>query len=93
MLLFKIYLAVTLVMSFFTFFVYGWDKRAAQKQANRVPEKTLHLLELFGGWPGAIAGQEIFRHKTQKKMFRAITFSITGLHLVIAGIILWLMFR
>jgi uncharacterized membrane protein YsdA (DUF1294 family) len=34
-----------------------------------VPERTLHLLALLGGWPGAILGQRHFRHKTRKVSF------------------------
>ena len=42
-----------LSMSLITFVFYACDKSAAQKGAWRTPESTLHLLALFGGWPGA----------------------------------------
>jgi uncharacterized membrane protein YsdA (DUF1294 family) len=38
-----------------TYFIYGFDKSAAQNQRWRVAERTLHLLALLGGWPGAYA--------------------------------------
>ncbi|OWW19811.1 DUF1294 domain-containing protein [Noviherbaspirillum denitrificans] len=52
--------------------VYGIDKSAARKQARRTPERTLHLLGLAGGWPGALVAQALFRHKTAKRSFRAM---------------------
>lgn len=51
---------------------YGLDKMAANHKAWRVSETILLLIGLVGGWPGGIAGQEIFRHKTQKKSFRTL---------------------
>ncbi|MCG9543635.1 DUF1294 domain-containing protein [Vibrio sp. Isolate33] len=62
------YLAIGLV----TFFVYAKDKRAAINDNWRVPEKTLHILSVAGGWLGALIAQEKLRHKTQKQPFRAI---------------------
>jgi len=53
-----------------TFVIYGADKMAARKAWRRVPEATLLLFGLVGGWPGAIIGQQLFRHKTQKQPFK-----------------------
>jgi uncharacterized membrane protein YsdA (DUF1294 family) len=36
-----------------------------------VPESTLILLGLAGGWPGAIIAQQVLRHKSNKKDFRS----------------------
>lgn len=52
------------------FVAYGLDKSAAARGRPRTRERTLHLLALAGGWPGALAGQRVFRHKTQKVPFR-----------------------
>jgi len=51
---------------------YGLDKRAANQKQWRVSETVLLLIGLVGGWPGGIIGQEVFRHKTQKKAFRTL---------------------
>ena len=67
-LVFGIYLAVSIV----TFGTYALDKMAAQRGAQRTSERALHLLSLFGGWPGALLAQTRLRHKTQKQPFRAI---------------------
>jgi uncharacterized membrane protein YsdA (DUF1294 family) len=32
-----------------------------------VPENTLHLMALLGGWPGALAGQGIIRPVIRSK--------------------------
>ena len=67
-----ILLVVYAVMSSLTYVVYGFDKRAAQKGRSRISEKTLHLLSLFCGWPGALLAQHRLRHKTIKQPFKAI---------------------
>ena len=40
---------------------YGIDKHQATHGRRRISERTLHLLELAGGWPGAAVAQVIFR--------------------------------
>lgn len=55
-----------------TFIVYRRDKSAAIRYQSRTPEKTLHLLALVGGWPGAILAQRLFRHKSKKLSFQII---------------------
>ncbi|MGE8212517.1 MAG: DUF1294 domain-containing protein [Stenotrophomonas sp.] len=51
---------------------YLHDKGAAARNQRRTPENTLHLIALLGGWPGALIGQGLFRHKTSKRSFQAI---------------------
>lgn len=68
----KVLLAWYLVIGVVTFFVYAKDKRAAINGNWRVPEKTLHILSVAGGWLGALIAQDKLRHKTQKQPFRAI---------------------
>ncbi|MGI9874001.1 DUF1294 domain-containing protein [Vibrio chagasii] len=68
----KALLAWYLVIGVVTFFVYAKDKRAAIHGNWRVPEKTLHIFSVAGGWLGALIAQDKLRHKTQKQPFRAI---------------------
>ena len=71
------------LMSAASFLVYWWDKDAAGAKRWRTEEGTLHLLDLLGGWPGALIAQQLFRHKTVKASFQAV-FWITVL-LNVAG--------
>lgn len=61
-----------LTLSAITFLMYWKDKSAARHDKQRTPENTLHLLALLCGWPGALLGQQILRHKTQKVSFRVV---------------------
>lgn len=67
-----IYLAATPLFSVLAFAFYGFDKRQAKKNGNRIRERTLQWLAALGGWPGALLGQQFFRHKTQKLRFRLV---------------------
>ncbi|MDR0217154.1 MAG: cold shock and DUF1294 domain-containing protein [Comamonas sp.] len=57
-------------LSLLTFMVYWQDKWAAQKGQWRTSEKTLQLLALAGGWPGAVLAQQWLRHKSSKTSFQ-----------------------
>jgi uncharacterized membrane protein YsdA (DUF1294 family) len=63
-----------------TLLAYGRDKRAARLDHRRVPEARLRRLELLGGAFGAAVAQQMFRHKTSKPGFRAITLLIAAMH-------------
>ncbi len=66
-----------------TFAMFAWDKYTAIKGQWRVPEKTLLMLALVGGSPGAIIAQQRLRHKTRKQPFRAQLLLIAGLHVLL----------
>lgn len=57
-------------LSLLSYLMYWLDKEAAQGGARRIPESTLHLVDLLGGWPGALIAQQQFRHKTVKESFQ-----------------------
>ncbi len=81
-------LAVHGVASLAAFVAYGFDKSRSRRGGRRVPENTLHLLALLCGWPGALLGSRVFRHKTQKLSFRLVLFAIVALHAV-AWLMAW----
>lgn len=67
--------SVYLFMSSITILVYKWDKRLAMDPVNqtvRVPERSLHILAVLCGWPGALLAQQWFRHKSKKRPFIAV---------------------
>jgi uncharacterized membrane protein YsdA (DUF1294 family) len=68
------------VMSVVTLVAYGIDKRRAVRGKWRVPESRLHGLELLGGWPGALVGQMMFRHKRRKMTYMIAFCGIVLLH-------------
>jgi uncharacterized membrane protein YsdA (DUF1294 family) len=69
-------------LSMALFIVYGMDKWAAKRGRARVAETSLHLIALMGGWPGALLGQQVFRHKTAKPAFLRWTWAMVALNLL-----------
>lgn len=61
-----------LFMSIVCFFVYAHDKAAARAGERRTPERSLLLLGLLCGWPGAVVAQQWLRHKSSKRRFQAM---------------------
>ncbi|WP_203579178.1 DUF1294 domain-containing protein [Microbacterium hibisci] len=72
------------------FAAYGLDKAAARRGAGRVPEQTLLILGLVGGWPGALVAQQLFRHKTRKRTFRRAFWGTVGVNLLVLGAYLYI---
>ena len=82
-----------LSVSFVTFLAYWFDKYKAKKDMWRTPEQTLHLLSFFGGWPGALLAQQVFRHKTKKTSFKILLWLSVVIHLILWGVILYYQFK
>lgn len=86
-----------LIINLVTFLVFGVDKWQAKRKekkdtVRRVPEKTLLLLAVLGGSPGALLGMKVWRHKTLHRAFRWGVPVILALQIVIPfG--LWLYFN
>ena len=76
------------IASVAAFLTYAWDKSAAQADQWRTSESTLHLLGLVGGWPGALAAQQVFRHKTKKRSFIVAFWVTVALN---CGALLWVL--
>ncbi len=68
----QFFLLIYGVIGMTAYFAYAIDKSAAQRGKWRIPESTLHLLSLFGGWPGALIARHHLRHKTRKQPFRSV---------------------
>lgn len=75
--------------SLFTYWLYQQDKAAAiAGQPTRLPEESLQLYSLIGGWPGALLAQKKLAHKRSKYLFQR------EFGLVVAGnvlLIIWLL--
>jgi uncharacterized membrane protein YsdA (DUF1294 family) len=73
-------LGIPLAFSVFTFFAYRSDKRRAETGRRRIPESTLHMAELLGGWPGAFLAQRRFRHKISKTAYQVVFWGVVLLY-------------
>lgn len=71
--------------SVFGYVAMAIDKQRAGRGEWRVPEGTLLLLAMAGGWPGVKLAQQRLRHKTVSQPFRAL---LTLIGLVQAGLLL-----
>lgn len=60
------YLAIINAVGFLFMLI---DKRKAQKNLWRIPERTLLAVAICGGSIGALLGMNTFRHKTKKLKF------------------------
>lgn len=80
------YLAVSIV----AFIAYALDKSAAKNNRWRTQERTLHLLGLLGGWPGALLAQRVLRHKSKKTAF-LLVFWLTVL--INCAALVWVLLR
>jgi uncharacterized membrane protein YsdA (DUF1294 family) len=78
--------ALYLVASILCFIGYAVDKSAARADRRRVPERTLLLLGIIGGWPGAVLAQQTLRHKTQKVSFRRAFWATVLVNLVVFAV-------
>jgi uncharacterized membrane protein YsdA (DUF1294 family)/cold shock CspA family protein len=75
-------------MSVFSLALYWGDKRSAQGGTWRTPEATLHAVDVFGGWPGALIAQGVLRHKSRKPKFQfAFWFTV----IVNCAVMAWLL--
>lgn len=68
------------MFSVLTLMLYGLDKKNAALHRWRVPDSYFHVLDLLGGWPGALLAQNDFRHKLRKSMYQVILRSIVVIH-------------
>ncbi|MEM5549394.1 DUF1294 domain-containing protein [Pseudoalteromonas neustonica] len=76
------------LMTVITICVYKWDKHLAMakpKQSTRVPERSLHILALVCGWPGALIAQQWFRHKSQKRSFIVVLWLTIFINISVLG--------
>ncbi|HCO19632.1 MAG TPA: DUF1294 domain-containing protein [Flavobacteriaceae bacterium] len=59
-----------LIISTFSFLLFGFDKRNATRGGYRISEFVLLLLSFLGGSVGSLLGMFIFRHKISKTSFK-----------------------
>ncbi|MEF2551810.1 DUF1294 domain-containing protein [Aurantimonas sp. A2-1-M11] len=75
-----LYLLTVNVAAYWAFVV---DKTKARAGVRRMSEQALLTYALIGGSVGAIAAQQIIRHKTRKEPFRTQLWAIAALQTVL----------
>jgi len=69
-----------LPLSLVTFINFARDKHAASRGDRRTPERALHMLELLGGFAGALLAMLLLRHKNRKPSYWLVTVLIAAAH-------------
>jgi uncharacterized membrane protein YsdA (DUF1294 family) len=82
-------LLILIGINVIAFLAFGWDKRQSTRRgASRIAERTLIGLALFGGALGALIGQQVFRHKTQKQPFRTVLWCAALINILVEIVLL-----
>ncbi len=71
------------LMSLATYALYADDKSRARQGSWRISEKTLHLCEFLGGWPGGFIAQRKLHHKNRKQSYQITFWAIVVFHQVL----------
>lgn len=74
------------LFSSITFIAYEFDKINARQGRRRISERSLHLLELLGGWPGALVAQWYLSHKNRKASYQRVFWLVVFVNL---GVLFW----
>lgn len=85
----KIGILYLLLINLVGFLSMGIDKRKAQKQKWRIPEKVLFLFAILGGSAGSLLGMYTFRHKTKHRKFVIGIPVILALQLILSGFLIY----
>jgi uncharacterized membrane protein YsdA (DUF1294 family) len=78
-----------MVINAATFAAFAFDKQAAQRGDRRIPERHLLTLAMIGGTAGAVAAQQMLRHKTRKEPFRSTLWTLVALHLILITVVVY----
>ena len=82
--------AYATVINLAAFMAFGWDKRQAVRDSQRISESALLKIAFFGGSIGAKLAQARFRHKTRKQPFaRKLNLIVVLQIAIVAGAVLW----
>lgn len=69
-----LYISYLALMSILAIFTYFKDKKLAKKGKERIKEKTLLEITVFGGAIGSEIGRRLARHKTNKLYFSLVIY-------------------
>ena len=80
-----------ILINLIAFVMFGIDKWKAKNGKYRISEAALIMSAVLGGSIGAIAGMELFRHKTLHGKFRYGLPLILTLQVLLAGAVKFLL--
>lgn len=72
-----------------TLTLFGIDKWQARRGRGRAPERVLFAFALAGGFVGALAGRQLFRHKTKRAAFLWVPLLGALLYLLASLFLFW----
>ena len=84
-----VFLAYLVGVNFATFGLYAYDKSGAKLGLLRVPENALHLFALAGGTPSALVAQGLLRHKTVKRKFKVVFWTVAAIQVALLAWLAW----
>ncbi len=70
------------LMGLVSFVLYADDKSRAKQGAWRIPEKTLILSDLAGGWIGGFIAQRRLNHKVSKSSYQGTFWLVAVMHYI-----------
>jgi len=73
--------------------LFWYDKQQALQHGWRVPEKSMCISALLGGWIGGYWAMEMFRHKTKKQSFRIGYHIATAVNVACVSLLMMMMPR
>lgn len=73
------YFAISIV----TYTVYAFDKQAMLTQGTRIPEIVFHLLNILGGWIGALFAQTLMHHKYHDLGFKFLFWTTLAFNIML----------
>lgn len=72
----KLFFIYLIIINLFSAGFFIFDKKSAERNGRRIPEITLHLLELLGGVFATLILMYVIKHKNRKFKYYIFTYLI-----------------
>ena len=74
--IYTIFFIYLIIMNLLSGILFAYDKHAAIKNHRRIPERTLHILEIAGGVFSVFLLMYIIHHKNRKFRYYGVTWVV-----------------
>lgn len=88
LILFVCFVVYLLYINIRAYALFAYDKKQAQRNKERIPERKLFRYMWLGGAVGAAAAMAICRHKTQHKNFVVTAVALLAVQLLLYSFVL-----